>query len=114
MKVIIAGSRSINDIMIIRDAIESVSWDITEIVSGTARGADVLGEQYAFEEILDIKRFPADWEKHGKSAGFIRNEQMAKYADGLIAIWDGKSPGTNHMIHTMFKNQKPVYVHFNK
>ena len=112
MKVIIAGSRTFHDFMDVRDAVESVTWDIKEVVSGAARGVDTMGEQYALEEILDIKRFPADWDKHGKLAGFIRNEQMAKYADGLIAIWDGKSPGTNHMIQTMLKNKKPVYVHF--
>ena len=71
---------------------------ITEIVSGTARGADRLGEQYANANSLPLKKMPAEWDKYGKSAGYKRNEQMAEYSDCLIAFWDGQSRGTKHMI----------------
>ena len=69
-----------------------------EIVSGAANGADKLGEKYASEKEYSIKQFPADWNKYGKSAGYKRNEEMARYADALIAFWDGESKGTKHMI----------------
>ena len=70
-----------------------------EIVSGAYyRGADKLGEQYAKERGFKITRFPANWNKYGKAAGPKRNEQMANYADALIAFWDGKSRGTKNMI----------------
>lgn len=69
-----------------------------EIVSGTARGADQLGERYAFERGLPVKQFPADWDQHGKSAGYIRNAQMAEYADAAVIFWDGTSRGSKHMI----------------
>jgi len=69
-----------------------------EIVCGKAKGADSLGEKYAIENNIPIKYFPPDWLRFNKSAGFIRNEEMAKYSDGLIAFWDGKSKGTKHMI----------------
>lgn len=69
------------------------------IISGHARGADALGERYAKERGYELKIFPADWNKHGKSAGYIRNKQMAKYGNSLIAFWDGKSKGTSHMIN---------------
>jgi hypothetical protein len=69
-----------------------------EIVSGTAAGADTLGERYAQEKGYEVKKFPAQWDLYGKSAGYKRNQQMAEYADGLIAFWDGKSRGTKHMI----------------
>ena len=69
-----------------------------EIVSGTANGADKLGEKFAKENGYPIKQFPADWDKNGKGAGYIRNAQMAEYADALIVFWDGKSKGTKHMI----------------
>lgn len=72
--------------------------DKTEIVSGTARGADLLGEKYATENEIQIKRFPADWNRFGKSAGYKRNEEMANYADACICFWDGKSRGTKSMI----------------
>lgn len=74
------------------------------VISGKARGADSLGEKWANDVGVKVVEFPADWNKHGKSAGYIRNEQMAKYAvEGnsvgvLVAFWDGESRGTKHMI----------------
>lgn len=62
-----------------------------------------MGEAFAEAEGLTVRRFPADWDLHGRSAGYIRNEQMAEYADGLIAFWDGSSRGTRHMINTAKK-----------
>jgi hypothetical protein len=100
MKVIIAGSRNFNDLALLTekcDKILSGQTDI-EIVSGTARGADKTGEAYAFSRGYNVRAFPANWDKHGKSAGYIRNKEMAQYADALIAFWDGKSKGTKHMI----------------
>lgn len=100
MKVIIAGSRTFNDYNLLKlncDKTLSLFPEI-EIVSGTANGADKLGERYANEKGYTIKQFPAEWDKYGKSAGYKRNEQMAKYSDVLIAFWDGKSKGTKHMI----------------
>jgi len=101
MRVIIAGSRSIHDYSVLLKTMNSAKdagWEVTEIVSGGAYGVDQLGERYANEFEIPLKRFPADWNKHGRTAGFIRNEKMAEYADALIAIWDGKSSGTAHMI----------------
>lgn len=75
-----------------------------EFISGTAAGADSLGEQLAAERRWKVHKFPADWETFGKRAGILRNEQMAKFAISddsygvLIAFWDGKSRGTKHMI----------------
>jgi len=69
-----------------------------EIVSGGAKGADQLGEQYAKENNYNLRIFPADWDKYGKKAGYIRNEEMAKYADACVCFWDGKSKGTKMMI----------------
>jgi len=73
------------------------------VVSGTARGADKWGERYARRFNYIITKFPADWNKYGKSAGYIRNKQMAEYADHLIAFWDGESKGTKHMINLATK-----------
>ncbi|MFA5195962.1 MAG: SLOG family protein [Bacteroidales bacterium] len=112
MKIIIAGSREINEFILVQLAVAGSGFDITEVVSGTAKGVDKLGELWAFENDIPVKRFPADWKKYGKSAGYKRNEQMAEYADALIAIWDGKSPGTGHMISIAKMKNIPVYVHF--
>lgn len=111
MKVIIAGSRDIADHWSIIEAVGATDWIIAEVVSGTARGVDQLGEQWAAKQNIPVKHFPADWDKHGKGAGYIRNAQMADYADALIAIWDGKSKGTLNMINEMAKRNRPIYVY---
>lgn len=83
---------------------------ITEIVSGGARGADKLGEVIAKDEGLPVKLFEADWDAHGKSAGYIRNSEMADYGDILLAFWDGKSKGTKHMIDLATKKGLKIKV----
>jgi hypothetical protein len=110
MKVIIAGSRTITEYYLIENAIAYSGFKITEVVSGTARGVDRLGEIYAAKMNLPLTMFKPDWDKYNKSAGHIRNKQMAEYADGLIAIWDGISPGTKNMIENMKKVGKPYFL----
>lgn len=112
MKTIIAGSR-IATMQNVLDALTNChfSCDMTEIVSGGATGADSHGESIANTMAIPVKRFPAQWSKHGKSAGIIRNVEMANYADALIAVWDGSSKGTKHMIDAATKRDLRVYVH---
>ncbi len=100
MKVIIAGGRDFNDYNLLKSSCNTilVNQKEIEIVSGTANGADKLGERYAEDMGYLTKQFPADWDRHGKKAGFIRNRQMAEYADALIAFWGGRGKGTEMMI----------------
>jgi hypothetical protein len=98
MKTVIAGSRTITDINYLISAIEEIDWEITEVVSGNARGADHLGELWAEFMQIPVKNFPANWNKFGKSAGYKRNAEMADYADAVIVLWDGESRGTKQMI----------------
>lgn len=117
MKVIIAGSRTFNDFKLLKSTCDSLLTliDVHEIVSGCANGADKLGEQYAYENNIIIKKFPANWDVYGKSAGYIRNEEMAKYSDFLIAFWDGKSKGTMHMINLAKQyNLKVEVINYNQ
>ena len=99
-RVIIAGSRSAVYSDGIKEKVTFLLNGLTdvEIVSGTARGADKIGERIAEELGLPLKRFPADWDKHGRSAGPIRNRQMAEYGTHLILIWDGVSKGSKNML----------------
>lgn len=113
MKVIIAGSRSIKYGWMVSLAIKQARQqgiDPTEVVSGGAKGADTLGEQWAARHELPCRVMPAAWDNHGKSAGMIRNREMSEYADALIAVWDGNSHGTEHIIDLMHKANKPVFV----
>ena len=100
MKIIIAGTRTFTNYKKLCKVCDHLLQDQTniEIVSGTCRGTDKLGEQYAKERGCKLTQFPADWNKYGKAAGPKRNQQMANYADVLIAFWDGKSRGTKNMI----------------
>lgn len=111
MRVIIAGSRSINDIGHINEAIQKSQFQIEEVVSGTCKGPDLLGEMWAWFSGIPIKQFPANWGIHGKKAGMLRNVEMAEYADALIAVWDGESKGTANMIKQMKTRNKPFYIH---
>ena len=108
-KLIIAGSRTFNDYDLLKTNLNTLN-SITEIVSGTAKGADLLGERFAVENNIPIKKFPANWSKFGKSAGFLRNKEMAEYADTLIVFWDGKSKGTKHMIDLGYTNKLHITV----
>jgi YspA, cpYpsA-related SLOG family len=113
MKLIIAGSRTLSpDPKSIYECIyylHKVPFLIDEIISGGAKGVDTYANYFAKEYDLQFKEFPADWEKYGKSAGYIRNKQMAEYADALFLIWDGESKGSGNMKETMLKLNKPVY-----
>ncbi len=53
---------------------------------------------------------PAEWGKHGNSAGPIRNREMAKYADMAIVLWDGYSPGAKNMVEEMRRLNKPYFL----
>jgi hypothetical protein len=81
----------------------------SEIVEGGAKGIDACGKAFANKYEFTHKLFPADWDKHGKAAGHIRNKQMAEYADALLLIWDGESRGSANMKSQMEKLKKPVY-----
>lgn len=110
MRLIIAGGREFSNYELLRDSVDMfiadhyVNYDPTvEIVSGTARGTDTLGEQYAQERGFKVMRFPANWDLHGKLGGLNRNLQMAEYASHCICFHDGVSTGTAHMIKTAKK-----------
>lgn len=111
MKTIIAGSRTIEDYGVVEAAVEASGFDITEVVSGCARGVDRLGERWAETHQLPIARFPADWKHYGRRAGPIRNNEMVGYAQALIAVWDGTSNGTHHIINAARREGRRVFVY---
>jgi hypothetical protein len=123
MRMIIAGGRDFEDYPLLKQKCREVIKELltadsngVEIVSGGARGADRLGEIFALEKKFKLRVFRADWDKLGKIAGFVRNEQMAVYASEdssagvLVAFWDGKSEGTANMINLAFQYGLKVYV----
>lgn len=102
-RVIIAGGRDFADYELLSKTMDEYLPEITDdisIVCGQACGADTLGEQYAKEHGYNVQYFPVEWKQYCKAAGYIRNTEMAKNADALVAFWDGASLGTKHMIAT--------------
>ena len=110
MKVAIIGSRTFNNYNLLKSYFEPHKHKITLIISGGAKGADTLGEKYAKEINIPTLIFPANWEKHGKAAGFIRNEDIIKNCDVCVAFWDNKSKGTQHSLDLCKKYNKPYLV----
>lgn len=123
----------------VMDAIQSCPFDVTEVITGGAEGVDELADAWAKEAGIDRVIFPANWKGKKKAAGYKRNQKMAWYAalfdnqaihteDGTkglvemedklrgacLAVWDGKSAGTNHMINIAKEMGLPVYVHLVK
>lgn len=112
MKTIIAGSREGFTIEDVYKAWDFSGFGISEVVSGGARGVDRLGEQWAKEQDVPIKRFIPDWNGPlGKAAGHARNRDMGDYSEALIALWDGQSKGTKGMIDYAKKKGLQVYVY---
>lgn len=130
MQVIIAGSRSLKEQALIQRAVNYSNFEITEVVSGCASGIDTLAIRWADRKKIPVRRMPAAWNdltgipetqirsgkfgKYNTKAGYDRNTAMAKYvgeAGGLIAIWDGVSKGTLHMIEEAKKFGLKVCVY---
>jgi len=111
MKTIIAGSRTITDIQHVYDAVRESGFEITEVVCGEAQGVDSLGRWWATQKGIPVASFPAYWKSEGRGAGYRRNQRMAQYGEALIAIWDGQSVGTPHMIGVAFIAGLKIYVH---
>jgi len=102
MHVIVAGSRSVLDYEYVKACLDNILGDEYAdiiIISGTAPGADRMGSRWALQTPnAQLCEIPAQWDRYGKSAGFRRNEDMARIANYAIVFWDGESKGSSHMI----------------
>lgn len=108
MKVAVIGSRTFNDYEEVKRTLSAIN--ITLLVSGGAKGADTLGEQYAKENNIPTKIFYPDWEKHGKAAGMIRNTDIINEAELVVAFWDQKSNGTKDSLQKAEKAGKKILI----
>ena len=110
MRVIIAGSRWIRGYRAVCWAVESSGFDVSQVLSGGAPGVDRLAVRWAREHRIPVRIFYPDWIGLGRRAGPVRNEWMAEEADALIALWDGRSRGTRHMIATARRSGLRLHV----
>jgi hypothetical protein len=111
MRTIVAGSRECTDMALLEAAMAECGWMPSIVISGGAKGADRLGEEWARQHGIPVERHPADWDRFGRSAGHRRNAEMAACAEALVALWDGRSPGTQGMIGIARKQGLRVHVH---
>lgn len=121
IRIIVAGSRDFDDYSLLKltlkeyiNGLDIVDLNQIVVISGAARGADTLGEHFAYDYQIAVRRFPAKWDELGKRAGWVRNAEMAKYAAEkhgvLFAFWDGKSRGTKNMIDLANRYGLEVHV----
>ena len=108
MNIAIIGSRGFSNYELVKTTLEK--YEAKLIVSGGAKGADTLGERWALENGIPTKIFLPDWEKQGKSAGYIRNKDIIANSDIVIAFWDGISKGTKHSIDIATNAGKQLIV----
>lgn len=114
---LIAGSRTFTDYGLLKEKMDLflANKENVLIISGGARGADSLAEQYAHERNYKLLVMPAEWDKYGKSAGYKRNAKMHKalacFEDrGCVLFWNGKSKGTQHNIPLAESNRTPIRI----
>lgn len=105
MKIAIVGSRNWPVPEMIQSYIQTLPKD-TVVVSGHAGGADRMAESFAREAGLQVISIPADWNKHGRKAGFLRNTEIVNTCDKLVAFWDGQSKGTKDSIRKAIEQNK--------
>ena len=99
MRVLVCGGRNYQDMDKVTEVLDEIhqKTPITVIIHGCANGADSLAAFWATDNDIPQERFPADWQKHGKTAGFMRNQQMLDTNPDLVVAFPGGN-GTRHMI----------------
>ncbi len=109
-KLAIIGSRGFDCYGTLSIQLRDIKDKVSLVVSGGAKGADSLGEQWANENNIPTKIFKPDWDKYGKRAGYVRNKDIISECDACIAFWDGESKGTQHSFKLCEELNKPLKV----
>ena len=110
MRTIIAASRNCVDENVLLKALDTIKWVPTVVLSVNDWVWHKFSENWANQYNIPIEKYIVNWNNHGKLGSNIRNVEMAKNAEALIALWDGESKGTKHMIETAQKHKLKVFV----
>ncbi len=108
MKLAVVGSRSFEDQQMLNTVLDGFNFDL--LISGGAKGADLMGENYAIQNGIETLIFKPDWERYGRSAGFIRNKDIISNCDTVVAFWDGQSKGTLSSINLAKQMKKELII----
>lgn len=117
MKIGIVGSRNFKNESFVCNKVKKILLEnrlITaehELVSGGAKGVDSWAENTAKNIRAKCTIFKPDWDRYGKKAGFLRNIDIVKNSDKIIAFWDGSSKGTKHSIDIAISMKKPIDIY---
>lgn len=110
MKVAIVGSRDYPARRDVEAYVAALPAN-TVVVSGGARGVDTWAADAAIQRELTVVIIRADWERHGKAAGYLRNALVVEEADQVVAFWDGTSRGTKHTIELARESGKLAHIY---
>lgn len=94
----------------LKQTLDIIKDKVSLIISGGAKGADTLAKKYSNDNNIELLEFIPDWDKYGKSAGYIRNVEIIDNCDCVVAFWDGESKGTQHSINIAKKKNKKIKV----
>jgi hypothetical protein len=108
----VVGNRWFDEYLYVRTILDRYMSKDMKIVTGDANGADACARKYAVDRLVGLQVHEADWDKHGRAAGPIRNELIVRDCDEVIAFWDGKSRGTKSTINLAHKAGKPVHIYW--
>ena len=113
MRVIVAGGPDYDGGAIsIEEVVKNSGLNVATVLSGGERGAGLAVERWAEAKGVELEVYLSDWKRHKYRASHVRNEEMAKDADAMIALWDGKNPTISHLMSLMEAKKKPVYIHW--
>ena len=115
MRLAIVGGRDFNDyeklLNIVAEHFEKwFELGVLEIISGGANGVDALAKKLAKHQGLGYVEYPADWNKYGRRAGYLRNQTIVDNCDMVLAFWDGQSRGTADTIEKAKRAMKPTFI----
>lgn len=94
MRLALVGSRQFPDEQLVRNWVQALPKGTVVVSGGCPDSPDAWAEDEARKLGLEVKIWPADWNKHGKAAGMIRNKDVVADSDRVDAFWDGESKGT--------------------
>lgn len=98
-RLLVFGSRSFRDRRMMYGYLDKIKQgNLLHVITGCAKGADWMAIEWSLSRAVPFTGYPADWKRSGKTAGIVRNERMGEVADWAIGFWDGRSPGSGHMI----------------
>ena len=106
MKVAVRGSRG----LCVPDLEKYLPAEVTEIISGGAKGVDTSAKEYALSHDIKLTEFLPEYQKYGRSAPLKRNLTIIENADLVLAFWDGNSRGTKFVIDNCKRRNIPIQI----